>query len=82
MISTAAALPTGDGPAYHGTSRTRLLTAVDAALARMRTDRIDLFQLHAYDAATPMDEMVGTLDDLVRAGRSVTSAFPTSADGS
>lgn len=67
VISTKAALPTG--PDDWGTSRTRLLRAVDGALRRLQTDRIDLFQLHAFDASTPIDEVVQTLDGLVAAGK-------------
>lgn len=69
LISTKAALPTGDGPGEWGTSRTRLIDAVHKALRRLRTDRIDLFQLHAYDAFTPVDEVLDTLDVLVTQGK-------------
>ncbi|MEU3899871.1 aldo/keto reductase [Streptomyces sp. NPDC045251] len=69
ILSTKAGLPTGDGPADAGTSRARLITAVDAALRRLGTDYIDLFQLHAFDAGTPVQEVLATLDDLVRAGK-------------
>lgn len=67
LISTKAGLPTGDGPNDAGTSRARLTTAVDAALRRLGTDHLDLFQLHAFDAATPVEEVLGALDELVRA---------------
>ncbi|OCB11512.1 aldo/keto reductase [Mycolicibacterium porcinum] len=67
LISTKAALPTG--PEDWGTSRARLLRAVDSALTRLQTDRIDLFQLHAYDAFTPIDEVLQALDTLVAAGK-------------
>lgn len=66
VISTKAALPTTTG---WGTSRTRLLRSVDDALRRLQTDRIDLFQLHGYDAATPIEEVVATLDLLVAQGK-------------
>nr|BEK69287.1 aldo/keto reductase [Kitasatospora purpeofusca] len=69
LISTKAGLPTGDGPNDAGTSRARLTTAVDAALRRLGTDHLDLFQLHAFDAATPVEEVLGALDELVRAGK-------------
>ncbi|MCV7430157.1 aldo/keto reductase [Mycolicibacterium bacteremicum] len=69
VISTKAALPTGDGPDDAGSSRRRLIRSVDAALRRLRTDYIDLFQLHAYDAATPVAEVLDTLDGLVAAGK-------------
>ncbi|MFI7132399.1 aldo/keto reductase [Nonomuraea sp. NPDC050153] len=69
LISTKAGLPMGDGPGDAGTSRQRLITSVDDALRRLGTDRIDLFQLHAFDAATPVEEVLSTLDSLVRAGK-------------
>ncbi|QPC85854.1 aldo/keto reductase [Mesorhizobium sp. NBSH29] len=69
LISTKMALPTGDGPADYGTSRSRLISAVDKALKRLGTDYIDLLQLHAYDAATPIEEVMSTLDALIRAGK-------------
>ncbi|MFJ8929647.1 aldo/keto reductase [Streptomyces sp. NPDC102364] len=69
LISTKAALPTGEGPYDAGVSRSRLTTSVDAALRRLDTDHIDLFQLHAYDASTPVEEVLATLEDLVRAGK-------------
>lgn len=67
LISTKAALPTG--PDDWGTSRARLLRAVDSALTRLQTDRIDLFQLHAYDAFTPIEEVLQALDTLVEQGK-------------
>lgn len=69
LISTKAGLPTGDGPQDAGTSRARLVRSVDDALRRLGTDYLDLFQLHAYDAGTPIEEVLATLEDLVRAGK-------------
>lgn len=69
LISTKTALPMGDGPNDWGTSRSRLIGAVEAALRRLQTDHIDLLQLHAFDASTPIEEVLSTLDDLVRAGK-------------
>jgi len=69
LISTKTALPMGEGPADSGTSRARLIRACDDALRRLGTDYIDLLQLHAFDAATPVEEVLSTLDDLVRAGK-------------
>ncbi|WP_377295764.1 aldo/keto reductase [Rhizobium sp. SGZ-381] len=69
LISTKAGLPTGSGPNDWGTSRARLIASVDAALRRLGTDHIDIFQLHAYDASTPVEEVVSTLDQLVKAGK-------------
>lgn len=69
LISTKAMLRHGDGPNDVGASRWTLIRAVDAALARLGTDYIDLFQLHGFDAMTPVEETLSTLDDLVRAGK-------------
>ena len=69
LISTKTGLPMGDGPLDAGTSRYRLVASVDAALKRLNTDYIDLLQLHAFDAFTPIDEVLSTLDALVRAGK-------------
>jgi aryl-alcohol dehydrogenase-like predicted oxidoreductase len=69
LLSTKASLPTGPGAAEAGSGRSRLITAVDTALRRLGTDYIDLFQLHAFDAATPVEEVLDTLADLVRAGK-------------
>ena len=62
LISTKSGLPMGDGPNDHGSSRSRLIRSVDDALRRLRTDHIDLYQLHAYDASTPIPEVLATLD--------------------
>ncbi|WP_420967654.1 aldo/keto reductase [Bradyrhizobium sp. B120] len=69
LISTKTGLPVGDGPLDAGTSRYRLVASVDAALRRLNTDHIDLLQPHAFDAFTPIDEVLSTLDALVRAGK-------------
>ncbi len=69
LISTKTSLPMGDGPNDAGSSRFRLVRAVEDALKRLGTDYIDLLQLHAFDAATPMEEVLSTLDALVRAGK-------------
>ncbi|WP_213737188.1 aldo/keto reductase [Bradyrhizobium sp. dw_411] len=69
LISTKTSLPMGDGPSDAGSSRSRLLHAVEASLKRLGTDHIDLLQLHAFDAHTPVDEVLYTLDLLVRDGK-------------
>lgn len=69
LISTKIGLPTGDGPLEGGASRLRLTRGVEAALKRLRTDHIDLLQLHAFDARTPVEETLAALDDLVSAGK-------------
>ncbi|MBF6473241.1 MULTISPECIES: aldo/keto reductase [Nocardia] len=69
LLSTKATLPGGAGPWDAGSGRARLIGAVEASLRRLGTDYIDLFQLHAFDAGTPVEEVVAALDDLVRAGK-------------
>src|SRR6195952_1947805 len=69
LISTKATFRSGDGPNDVGSSRYHLTRAVEAALRRLGTDYIDLFQLHAFDALSPIEETLQTLDDLVRAGK-------------
>lgn len=69
LLSTKTSLPMGDGPNDAGSSRWRLIRAVEDALRRLRTDYIDLLQLHAFDARTPVEEVLYTLDTLVRAGK-------------
>jgi aryl-alcohol dehydrogenase-like predicted oxidoreductase len=69
LISTKATFRFGDDPNDVGSSRFHLLKSCDAALKRLGTDYIDLFQLHGFDALTPVEETLSTLDDLVRAGK-------------
>ncbi|PHV07811.1 aldo/keto reductase [Janthinobacterium sp. BJB412] len=69
LISTKATFRSGDDPNAVGSSRFHLIQACDAALKRLGTDYIDLFQLHGFDAHTPVQEVLSTLDDLVRAGK-------------
>ncbi len=69
LISTKATFGMGDGPNDAGSSRFHLVEAVEGALKRLGTDRIDLFQLHGFDAMTPVEETLSTLNDLVRAGK-------------
>jgi len=69
LISTKTTLPMGEGPHDSGSSRHRLLGAIDASLRRLGTDYVDLLQLHAFDAGTPIEEVLYTLDIIVRAGK-------------
>jgi aryl-alcohol dehydrogenase-like predicted oxidoreductase len=69
IISTKATFRFDDAPNSVGSSRFHLRRAVDAALKRLQTDYIDLFQLHGFDARTPVEEVLSTLDDLVHAGK-------------
>jgi aryl-alcohol dehydrogenase-like predicted oxidoreductase len=69
LISTKATFRSGKGPNDVGSSRHHLTRSIDAALRRLGTDTIDLFQLHGYDAKTPPEEVLATLDGFVRAGK-------------
>jgi aryl-alcohol dehydrogenase-like predicted oxidoreductase len=69
LISTKATFRAGPGANDVGSSRIHLTQTVEAALRRLGTDVIDLFQLHGFDAETPVEETLSTLDVLVRAGK-------------
>ena len=69
LLSTKMGLPMGEGPNDAGSSRARLIAGVEAALRRLGVDHIDLLQLHAFDAFTPVEEVLASLDQLVRAGK-------------
>jgi aryl-alcohol dehydrogenase-like predicted oxidoreductase len=69
LISTKVTFRSGPGPNEVGSSRYHLIAACEAALKRLQTDHIDLFQLHGFDAVTPVEETLSALDDLVRAGK-------------
>ena len=69
LISTKATFRLGTGSNDAGSSRFHLIRAVEGALQRLGTDYLDLFQLHAFDALTPVEETLSSLDTLVRAGK-------------
>jgi len=69
IISTKATFQAGPGVNDVGSSRYHLINAVETSLKRLGTDYIDLFQLHAFDAVTPVEETLRTLDDMVQAGK-------------
>src|SRR5690606_32999852 len=60
---------TGARPWHRGNSRRHILDAIDASLKRLQTEYVDLYQLHGYDAETPIDETLRALEDVVRSGR-------------
>jgi aryl-alcohol dehydrogenase-like predicted oxidoreductase len=69
LISTKGTFRMGDGPNDVGSSRHHIIAACEASLRRLATDYIDLYQLHGFDAVTPVEEAVRALEDLVRAGK-------------
>jgi aryl-alcohol dehydrogenase-like predicted oxidoreductase len=69
IISTKGTFRMGAGPNEVGSSRHHLIQACEASLRRLGVDYIDLYQLHAFDAKTPIEETLRALDDLIRAGK-------------
>jgi aryl-alcohol dehydrogenase-like predicted oxidoreductase len=69
LIATKTGMPMGDGPNDIGTSREKIIRCCEASLKRLGTDYVDLYQLHAFDALTPIEEMLQALDALIRAGK-------------
>jgi len=69
LIATKARFRMGDGPNDTGLSRYHLIGACEASLRRMKTDVIDLYQLHEWDGQTPLEETMEALDTLVRQGK-------------
>ena len=69
VLATKGRFPMGEGPNDAGLSRRHLGTALDASLRRLGVDRVDLYQVHAFDPWTPLAETMGFLDDAVRAGK-------------
>ena len=69
VLTTKGRFPMGSGPNDLGLSRRHLRTALDASLTRLGVDHIDLYQMHAWDALTPIEETLRFLDDAVSAGK-------------
>lgn len=69
VLTTKGRFPMGAEPNDHGASRRHLSRALDASLRRLRRDSIDLYQVHAWDALTPLEETLRFLDDAVSAGK-------------
>ena len=69
LIGTKATFPMGDGPNERGSSRFHLVQACEASLRRLKTDYIDVYQMHGFDATTPVEETLSALDHLVKSGR-------------
>ena len=69
VLATKGFNATGDGPNDKGASRYHLITAVEDSLRRLQSDHIDLYQMHRWDADTPIEETLRALDDLVRSGK-------------
>ena len=69
LISTKATFKTGAGPNEVGSSRYHLIQACEASLRRLKTDYIDIYQMHGFDALTPVEETLSALNNLVQSGK-------------
>ena len=69
VLATKVFFPIGDGPNDRGLSRKHIRAQLDGSLRRLGVEYVDLYQCHRYDAATPLEETVQMMDDLVRAGK-------------
>ena len=69
VLATKGRFPMGSGPNDRGTSRRHLIRALDDSLRRLGTDHVDLYQLHAWDPVTPLEETLRFLDDAIRSGK-------------
>ncbi len=69
LLSTKATYPVGAGPNDFGSSRIHLIEACDASLKRLGTDHIDIYFMHGFDSGTPVEETLGTLDNLIQSGK-------------
>jgi 1-deoxyxylulose-5-phosphate synthase len=69
VLGTKGCQATGDGPNDWGASRFHLINALEASLRRLRTDHVDLYQVHRFDETTPMEETMRALEDMVTSGK-------------
>jgi aryl-alcohol dehydrogenase-like predicted oxidoreductase len=69
LVATKVRLPTGTGPNDSGLSRQHIIAACEASLRRLGIEHIDLYQMHAWDGSTPLEETMSALDTLVRQGK-------------
>lgn len=69
VLATKAGLVRGEGPNASGSSRLHLQQELEQSLKRLKTDYVDLYQIHTFDPHTPLEETLRTLDDMVRAGK-------------
>jgi aryl-alcohol dehydrogenase-like predicted oxidoreductase len=69
VIASKVFFPTGQGPNDTGVSRKHIFEQIDISLSRLHTDYLDLYQMHCWDASTPLEETLRALDDLVQMGK-------------
>src|SRR5205809_8035409 len=71
VIATKVFYPVGEDPNQRGLSRKHIMHAIDDSLRRLRTDYVDLYQIHRFDYETPIEETIEALDDVVQAGKAL-----------
>jgi aryl-alcohol dehydrogenase-like predicted oxidoreductase len=71
VIATKVYMQMSDDPNDRGLSRKHIMHSIDSSLKRLGTDYVDLYQIHRFDAATPIEETLRALDDIVRAGKAL-----------
>jgi aryl-alcohol dehydrogenase-like predicted oxidoreductase len=69
VLATKGGMKTGEGPNDGGSSRFHLLRELEGSLRRLQSDYVDLYQIHTWDAETPVEDTLRTLDDMVRSGK-------------
>ncbi len=69
LLATKGGMKTGEGPNDGGSSRYHLVRELEGSLRRLQTDYVDLYQIHTWDAETPLEDTLRTLDDMVRSGK-------------
>jgi 1-deoxyxylulose-5-phosphate synthase len=69
VITSKVASPVGSGPNDQGLSRCHIMREIEGTLRRLQTDHLDVYLAHVYDAATPLEETVRAMDDIVRSGK-------------
>jgi aryl-alcohol dehydrogenase-like predicted oxidoreductase len=69
VVATKSGLPMGEGPNDRGASRSHIVQALEASLRRLQHDHIDVYSMHRWDPATPLEETLRALDDLLRQGK-------------
>jgi aryl-alcohol dehydrogenase-like predicted oxidoreductase len=71
VVATKVFVPMGSGPNKGGLSRKHIMQSIDASLTRLGLDYVDLYQIHRFDYATPIEETIAALDDVVKAGKAL-----------
>src|SRR5205085_12635838 len=71
VVATKVYMPMSDDPNDRGLSRKHIMHSIDSSLRRLGMDYVDLYQIHRFDASTPIEETLRALDDVIRAGKAL-----------